>query len=245
YETDVLISLPRIKTHGMMYYTGAIKNQFGCVPGTKKALWHTRMNNTHNFAKMLLDLNTLLQTDFAILDGIVAMEGNGPKSGDAKELNALVMGENLAAVDTVALSLIGYDDATELPQYQVVKESGWGPYALEQIDVLGERVESLQCHDFAKVRKTNEIFGDKQSLRWIKNWIAPYPKLKEEKCIGCKICSEVCPERPQVIEMIEKDGKTIPEFDKNTCIRCFCCQEMCPVGAIEVGEPWLGKLLYR
>jgi uncharacterized protein (DUF362 family)/NAD-dependent dihydropyrimidine dehydrogenase PreA subunit len=245
YETDVLITLPKLKTHGMMYFTGAVKNQFGCVPGTQKALWHARMNNSRNFAKMLLDLNRLVQTRFAIMDGIVAMEGNGPKSGTPRALNALLMGASITAVDATALRLIGYEDPREVPQYDEAYLAQWGPVLAQDIQVLGDDVDDLKVSDFKKVRKTREIFGDNGSLTMVKNLIAPYPKLDWEKCISCNRCAEVCPEKPKVITMVEQKGKSVPVFDRKTCIRCFCCQELCPVGALEVGETFMGKILYR
>ena len=115
YKADRIITLPKLKTHGMAYYTGAVKNQFGCVPGTQKATWHTRMPDANNFCKMLLDLNTVIDADFAILDGIVAMQGNGPKNGEPYNLNAIIMGSSMTAVDSVGVRLIGYDDPLEIP----------------------------------------------------------------------------------------------------------------------------------
>ena len=108
YEADVLITLPKMKTHAMAYFTGAVKNQFGCVPGLQKARWHTRMPEANNFCKMLLDLNTLVGTSFAIMDGIVAMQGNGPKNGKPYNMNTLIMGSSTTAVDSVGARLIGY-----------------------------------------------------------------------------------------------------------------------------------------
>ncbi|SHF07225.1 DUF362 domain-containing protein [Alkalibacter saccharofermentans] len=245
YEADVLISLPKLKTHGMMYFTGAVKNQFGCVPGTQKALWHTRMNNGDNFSKMLLDLNKLVKTDFAIMDGIIAMEGNGPKSGTPKKMDSIIMGESLTAVDSTALGLIGYEDPREVPQYRIAHEFSWGKVLPEDILILGESLDEMKVKDFKKIRRTNEIFGNSNGMKFIKNLIAPYPKLLHEKCISCNRCYEVCPEKPRVIEMVEKNGKSVPVFDKKTCIRCFCCQELCPVGALEVGETLLGKMIYK
>ncbi|MBF7096021.1 DUF362 domain-containing protein [Alkalibacter mobilis] len=243
-ESDVLISLPKLKTHGMMYFTGAVKNQFGCVPGTQKALWHTRMNNSNNFARMLLDLNKVVETKFAIMDGIVAMEGNGPKSGTAKKMNAVIMGESITAVDSIALRLIGYDDPREIPQYKIAFETDWGKVLPEDIEVAGMSVDDLKVSDFKKIRSTNEIFGDSRGMAFIKSLIAPYPKLIHEKCISCERCAQVCPEKPKVITMTDKGGKLVPVFDRKTCIRCFCCQELCPVGALEIGETFLGKILY-
>ncbi|MFZ7121417.1 MAG: DUF362 domain-containing protein [Eubacteriaceae bacterium] len=243
YECDCLITLPKLKTHGMMYYTGAIKNQFGCVPGTRKAVWHARMKNNENFSTMLLDLNSLLDTKFAILDGIIGMECNGPRNGKAKKIDTIIMGESLSAVDSTAVKLIGYNNPLDIPQFRIVNEKKWGAVLERDIEVIGESIGEMKIDDFELVRENREVFGNKYSLNFLRNSLAPYPKLVYDNCISCNRCYEICPEKPNVIKMVDKKGKSVPAFDKKECIRCFCCQEMCPVGAIKVQEPILRRVL--
>lgn len=244
YETDVLITLPKIKTHAMAYFTGAVKNQFGCVPGALKATWHTRMPNANNFCKMLLDLNTLVQTDFAILDGIIAMEGNGPKNGTPYNLNTIIMGESITAVDSVAVKIIGYENPLEIPVLKEAYENKWGSVFLKDIEILGEKIENMSVKDFKLCREGGDFyFINPKVTNFLKELIAPDPYLLEEKCIGCCRCAEVCPERPKVINMIQSNNKKIPTWDMKKCIRCFCCQELCPKGAIETKYSLLGKIL--
>ncbi|MEW9097224.1 MAG: DUF362 domain-containing protein [Clostridiaceae bacterium] len=244
YEADVVITLPKLKTHGMAFYTGAIKNQFGCVPGTQKATWHTRMPDANNFCKMLLDLNTLIGTDFAILDGIVAMQGNGPKSGEPYKLNTLIMGESLTAVDSVAVRLIGYDNPLDIPVLKEAKDYNWGPVLPNEIEVLGEKIENLKVDDFKLCRKAGSFYFVSPIVNnFLRGMIAPYPSLIENKCIGCKRCKEVCPEDPKAINMIKDSNRLMPEWDMLKCIRCFCCQELCPEGAIELKYNTLGRIL--
>lgn len=245
YESDVLITLPKLKTHGMAYFTGAVKNQFGCIPGTQKATWHTRMPDANNFCKMLLDLNSLLHTDFAILDGVIAMQGNGPKNGDPYKLNAIIMGESLTAVDSVAVRLIGYDNPLDIPVLKEAFDHKWDAVLPQDIKVLGESIENLKAHDFNLCRKGgNFYFINPTVTNFLREMIAPYPSLIYDKCISCSRCMEVCPEDPKVIKMISKDkGKLIPSWEMSSCIRCFCCQELCPVGAIELKYNTLAKIL--
>lgn len=244
YEADVVISLPKFKTHGMAYFTGAVKNQFGCIPGTQKATWHTRMPDAHNFCKMLLDLNSVIGTNFAILDGIVAMEGNGPKSGTPYNLNTLIMGESLTAVDSVAVRLIGYDDPLDIPVLKEAEDYKWGAVLASEIEVLGEKIEEMKVHDFKLCRKGgNFYFINPQVTNFLRNMITPNPTLIKEKCISCGRCEGVCPEDPKVITMIKTGDKLMPKWDMKRCIRCFCCQELCPVGAIETKYTSLGKIL--
>ena len=85
-DTDGLISLPKLKTHGLVRFTGAVKNQFGCIPGFFKGQYHVKLPDPYDFATMLVDLNTLIKPRLYIMDGIMAMEGNGPRSGRPKQL---------------------------------------------------------------------------------------------------------------------------------------------------------------
>ncbi len=246
YEADVVITLPKLKTHAMAFFTGAVKNQFGCIPGTQKAAWHTRMPDANNFCKMLLDLNTLVGTSFAILDGIVAMEGNGPKNGIPKKMNTIIMGESLTAVDSVAVSLIGYNNPLDIPVLKEAYDNKWGDVLSKDIQVLGEKLEDMKVRDFKLSRTGGNFYFKSQVVNdFLRGMIAPNPTLIRDKCIGCSRCYEVCPEKPKVIKMVKMDGKNKPTWNMSECIRCFCCQELCPEGAIETKHSLIGKIIYR
>ncbi|MGD0154403.1 MAG: DUF362 domain-containing protein [Thermacetogeniaceae bacterium] len=246
YEADVLITLPKLKTHGLAFMTGAIKNQFGCVPGLQKPAWHTRMTDPENFSQMLLDLNTLLNTSFAVLDGINAMEGNGPSNGSLYRLNALIVGQGLSAVDSVAARLIGYSDPLGVPVLKEAHESGRGAVLPHEIEVLGESIERLKATHFKLVRgasaSSSRMFQSIAPL--LRGAMVPNPALRREKCIGCRRCAEVCPLKPQVISFTDQNGKWMPRWNLDACIRCFCCQELCPEGAIELRYGGIGRLLH-
>lgn len=244
YEADVLITLPKMKTHAMAYFTGAVKNQFGCVPGLQKARWHTRMPEANNFCKMLLDLNTLVGTSFAIMDGIVAMQGNGPKNGKPYNMNTLIMGSSTTAVDSVGARLIGYKDPLYIPALKEAFDNKWGAVLPEEIEVLGESIEALKVEDFELIRKGGEFHVKNPRVNaFLRSLVAASPSLIMDKCIGCKRCQEVCPEKGKVITMVKKGDKTVPSWNMKNCIRCFCCQELCPVGAIEAKDTTLAKIL--
>jgi uncharacterized protein (DUF362 family)/Pyruvate/2-oxoacid:ferredoxin oxidoreductase delta subunit len=247
YEADVLISLPKLKTHGMAFMTGAIKNQFGCVPGLQKPAWHTRMSDPHHFSRMLLDLNTVVGTSFAVLDGITAMDGNGPKNGSPFQLQALIMGQSLSAVDSVAARLIGYSNPLDVPALKEVHENRWGAVLPQEIEVLGESIDRLKAASFKLVRSSpgsaDRFFTLLAPL--LRGAMVPDPVLRQDKCIGCRRCFDVCPEKPKVISMVDQGGKSIPRWNLDYCIRCFCCQELCPEGAIELRYRGIGSLLHR
>lgn len=244
YEADVVITLPKLKTHAMMYYTGAVKNQFGCIPGFQKAAWHTKLPNPANFSKMLLDLNSVVKTSFAILDGIIAMEGNGPRNGLPKKMDTIIMGKCLTAVDSTAVRLIGYDDVLAIPILKAAHDAKLSGVLPEEIDVLGEKIEDMKCENFKLSRGARVINFISPSINnFIASISAPDPVLVEEKCISCKRCSEVCPEKPNVISFVRHNNKLIPKWNYKKCIRCFCCQELCPKGAIITKNKILSRIL--
>ncbi|MGH4118234.1 DUF362 domain-containing protein [Clostridium sp.] len=244
YEADVVITLPKLKTHAMMYYTGAVKNQFGCIPGSQKAVFHTKLADVNNFSKMLLDLNSVVKTSFAILDGIIAMEGNGPRNGTPKKMDTIIMGKCLTAVDSTAVRLIGYDNVLQVPFLKVAYDTKWGAVIPEEIDILGEKIEHMKCKNFKLSRNAKVISFISPSLnKFVASLTAPNPVLIEEKCISCKKCDEVCPERPKVISFVKHKGKMIPKWNYSKCIRCFCCQELCPQGAIVIKDKLISKML--
>ncbi|MFT8316514.1 MAG: DUF362 domain-containing protein [Clostridium sp.] len=244
YEADVVITLPKLKTHAMMYYTGAVKNQFGCIPGSQKAAWHTKLPDAVNFSKMLLDLNSIVKTSFAILDGITAMEGNGPRNGTPKKMDTIIMGKCLTAVDSTAVRLIGYDNVLAIPILKVAHDTKWGTVIPKEIEILGEKVEDMKCKDFKLSRSAKVINFISPSLNnLVASLTAPNPVLIEEKCIGCKKCGEVCPEKSKVISFVKHNNKVIPKWKYSNCIRCFCCQELCPRGAIVTKNKPLSRML--
>lgn len=244
YEADVLITLPKLKTHAMAYFTGAVKNQFGCIQGTMKASWHTRMPDANNFCKMLLDLNSVVNTNFVFMDGITAMQGNGPKSGTPYNLNSILLGSSITAVDSVASRLIGYDDPLKTPVLKEAYDASYGAVLKEDIEILGEKFEDLKAKDFKLVRKGGDFyFLNPKATNFLRGMIAPNPVVITEKCISCGRCGSVCPRKPEVISMISKNGKKVPSWNMQNCIRCFCCQELCPEGAIITKYQPLGKVL--
>lgn len=242
-EADVLITVPRLKTHALAFLTGAVKNQFGCLPGLNKAAMHTRMPDPASFSKMLLDLNRLVGTSFAFLDGIKAMQGNGPRNGSPYQLNAIILGQSVTAVDAVAARLIGYDPL-DVPALKEARNKGWGPVLDSELEVAGERLFSMQAQGFQLARPGSNGLMFKLFAPLLRSSMVPAPVLLREKCTGCRRCYEVCPVKPAVITMTG-EVKQFPRWKLESCIRCFCCQELCPQGAIEARYTGLGRLFHR
>lgn len=229
-DAEVIVSLPKLKTHGMTYYTGAVKNLFGCVPGLLKPRFHFQFPDKEMFSDMLVDLNIALKPMFAIMDGITAMEGNGPRNGKPVRLGVVLASKDLTALDATACRIVGIEPKEILPLLKAY-ERKIGTIEETEIEVIGEKIEDVKNTKFKKIHREKDItftlpFGLDKALR---EMLVLKPKFYHEKCVMCRECIKVCPAEPKALE--ERSGKVI--IDKKKCIRCFCCQEMCPVGAIK------------
>jgi uncharacterized protein (DUF362 family)/Pyruvate/2-oxoacid:ferredoxin oxidoreductase delta subunit len=243
-EADGLISLPKLKTHGLTRLTGAIKNQFGCIPGLLKPEFHVRLSDLQRFSQMLIDLNRLLRPRLAVMDGIVAMEGNGPRGGTPRPMSVLLFSDDLVALDAVVCQLVNLDPEMVAP---IVWGQEWGLGNAQEIELLGDPIESFVTPDFDVNRRRGSTTGSPWPIpRPIKNWIVPRPTIVPENCTRCGTCVQVCPVTPKAIDFREPNGrKAPPSYNYRQCIRCYCCQEMCPEHAIEIETPLLGRLIHR
>lgn len=239
-EADGMISLPKFKTHGLTTFTGAIKNQFGCVPGLLKGEFHAKLPEPERFAAMLCDLNLFLKPRIYIMDGIMALEGNGPRRGRPRAMKVLLFSTDPVALDATACRMIGIDPA-ELPMIRVAQQNGLGKYEKESIELLGDPFDSFYCPDFDVARPG--LMAAVSSSR-VRNWLVPRPVVDESGCVCCGICVETCPVRPRAIFWRGAEKENPPKYNYDRCIRCYCCQELCPEGAIEIIIPLLGRLLH-
>jgi len=233
-EANVVINLPKWKTHGMTLLTLGIKNLFGCVPGPRKALWHLKAGEDRRlFSRMLVDLYQIIQPSLTILDGIVAMEGNGPSSGDPVPVGLILAGGDALGVDQVVCDILGIPRMS-LVTNRVAFEEGMGR---EGIDVLGERLDQIRISDFKYPPLSRTDWGIPGFLkRALKNALGTRAVIEKEICRACGRCLEICPPKA-----LKKEGEGLV-LDYGTCIRCFCCQEVCPEGAISIKPGWMGRL---
>ena len=242
-QTDVLITLPKLKTHVQMGYTGALKNQYGLVVGTRKAQYHFRFQNRDRLADLMIDINRTAKVKLAILDAVVAMEGPGPHGGRPRKIGALVVGTDLPAVDVVGCQLIGLDPQG-YPLLQAAARAGYGTTDPEQIHVVGETVESLRVPDFEQVKAPANIMRilplPNWMLRWLRRQIADRPHIDKSKCIKCLKCHHGCPVKPSAIDP-RREGDCV---NQRTCIRCYCCHEFCPVNAIELRKSLVERIFH-
>ena len=232
---DKVINLPKLKTHEMMTMTCAVKNLFGTVVGTAKAGWHLKAGaDREMFARMLLEIYLLRPPELTIVDAITAMEGDGPSSGDPRQVGLLLAGTNPVAVDVIAAEIAGIPKKL-LYVERVAQTLGLDGADRATISTRGLPIEEARVASFRLPHISDVQFGLPPFLKnRLRHYLTSRPCAIPGKCRLCGICADACP--PHAISI--KDGRLV--FDYHACIRCFCCRELCPDGALDVQE---GKLL--
>ncbi|MGE5588785.1 MAG: DUF362 domain-containing protein [Clostridia bacterium] len=237
-DASGIINVAKMKTHGFMTFTGAVKNLFGCIPGAEKLRMHLRYEDPRTFSLMLLDLMTLVRPRLSVLDAVVAMDGDGPSHGRTRHIGAILASEDPVALDTVALRLAGVDPM-RVPYLRAAREVGAGSTRPEEIEVVGARPEEFHVTGFAlppAARATSGIFT---FVRAVRKHVTASPHVDIAKCVACGVCTKSCP--PGAITV----ASGMARIDRHRCIRCFCCHEMCPEGAVSLCRGALATIADR
>ena len=237
-DRDYLIDLPKLKTHSMVGFSGAVKNLFGTVPGLQKPELHCRFPEREPFSEMLCDLCHFLGPDLSLMDGIWAMEGNGPTGGQRRDLHVIAGSESPWALDVAAASLVGLEPE-KITMLREGHERGYGPLDLSELELVGDPMETLLAPDFLKAQASSTDFIDRlpKFLRpAAKKLATPYPRIDKKRCVGCGKCAESCPQHTISL----REGKAVIRYQN--CIRCFCCHEMCPKHVVQIKRLGLLRL---
>jgi uncharacterized protein (DUF362 family)/Pyruvate/2-oxoacid:ferredoxin oxidoreductase delta subunit len=222
-DVDIIISLPKFKTHGLTVLTGAIKNSYGFLPGAQKAKLHQVAGSPVRFHEMLIDVFQLRVPDLFIVDAVVGMEGNGPASPHLRNIGLILASDNAVAVDAVMAAMMGCDPG-RLRFLQKAKTAGLGDFDLSKIEVIGEL---KQLPDFRLPPLGGEASTNNQTLHQrLHDLTLLRPQADPELCSGCGTCVDQC-----AASALSMNGN-LPRVDADKCIACFCCQEICPEKAI-------------
>jgi uncharacterized protein (DUF362 family)/Pyruvate/2-oxoacid:ferredoxin oxidoreductase delta subunit len=240
-DNEIIISIPKLKTHAFEKFSGCVKNQFGFIPGVKKGEYHIKLPDPDKFARMLVDLNNFVHPALYIMDGIYSMEGNGPRGGTPRKMNILLFSSDPIAIDATVCRLINLNPDL-VPTIKYGHEAGSGTYIEDEIELLGDDFVSFKQYDFNINRLPLKAYKKKGVMRFANNHFVPKPYIIQEKCVKCGECVNMCPTIPKSINWLKGNRKKPPLHNYNTCIRCYCCQEMCPESAIKLKYPLLRKL---
>ena len=242
-DADVIIPLSKLKTHGMMTFTGAVKILFGVIPGLLKAEYHLKMFKVYDFADLLVDIATYVKPALSIMDGVVGMEGDGPSAGKPRNIGALILSTDPFALDVIATDLIGLKPE-KVPTIMAARLRGLTS-RLEELQLKGDSRSLWRIQGFVIPKAVSTNFLDMAPLprsvkTFILNRVRPRPIFEHGTCVGCSDCVNNCPAK--AITMNENQR---PVVDLEDCIRCFCCQELCPHQSVKLFKPWLGRTLLK
>lgn len=219
---DVIVNLPKLKTHSMMGMTLGVKNTFGFIHSLGKARWHLMAGRDKMlFAAILIDLHLLVSPAITILDGIVGMDKDGPSSGRARKTGIIAFSRNAFVLDRYIETLIGLP--SPLPISSLAAAHGLVP----DYKVLCEDTPVISDFQMPKAGEIDWILPGFVRRR-LKDLLVRKPKVLKGLCTGCGTCAMVCPTKAMT------SGQGLPTLNPKECIRCYCCQEMCPENAITV-----------
>ncbi len=217
-QADHVISIPKLKTHLYTYYTGAIKNMFGCIPKAQRRELHREMA-TARFAEHLVTIYAIRPPDLVVMDGILAMEGIGPTQGIPKPAGWLLTGNDGVLLDYSAAALMGYEPG-QIEMIRIAMERGLHGCPPEQIVFPGCRPADGRGQNWNRL----PVLAGPRRKKTLQALCGPIRSIPEY-CQRCGACASSCP-----FEAIRL--APYPEVAQDRCQYCFCCLELCPHTAI-------------
>lgn len=238
-EVDLIISLPKFKNHELVYFTGAVKNTLGLVPGFVKGKQHALYQNRNRFGEFLVDLNEALLPHYFLMDGIMGMEGPGPANGMPRKIGLILGSSNPLILDLIATSVAGYDPMVIPTNRTAFFRKEWLT-DMDEIEYDGPDRDSIRVKEFTRIPVS---VNSNISFQFVVRRIKPLRKLERrpvflhDKCTGCHKCVKICPVNA-ISPHPEKSNYIVLTDSK--CIRCFCCSEVCMDSAIEIRRKVFG-----
>jgi len=242
-DADLIINLPKIKTHGQCKLTCCIKNMFGTVLLANKPKTHAQAATLDRFTSALVDIYSVSKPQLTVVDGFYGMEGQGPSSGDPIKMNLILAGFDGVALDRTVCEIIGFNPS-EILYLTKAEQQGLGTMDLSQIEYRGERIENVK-----RKFKPPKIRPISMPLpKWLADYVGrtifkAKVKFNRDKCRLCSTCWTNCPVNAISPPEIIKTGK-IPNWNKSKCITCFCCVELCPYEAVDFKINYVKNALF-
>jgi len=242
FESDAVINLPKYKTHSLMYYTGAVKNLYGLIPGLKKSDYHKHNPTINDFSQVIYELYSITGDKIVlnILDGIWGMEGEGPSAGIRRNFGIMMVSEKASALDYIASMMLGFKESQlkyiinalaidNISKEKINIDDKWRKFKFKNVKLK-------KINTFVKILS----YSPKIFQNFFKKHFDYKPDFNE-KCILCRVCVKSCP--VQAISI--SDGEIHPNIDYEKCIKCMCCHELCPHQAVFIKKSILAKFIIK
>ncbi len=226
FDADFIINMPKLKTHLAALYTGALKNLYGCIPGLKKAAYHKQAQSAREFGEIICEINRHIRPGLHILDGVMAMDRQGPTSGTVYPAGKLLLSTDALALDSVAVRMIGRD-IRKLPMYAACVSEKPASAEPSRVYVCGDFSVPPALPGFKLPRVLVREEGKNSALMAkLFDMLHTRPMVDTKACRRCNVCVESCP-----VQAIDARTKRI---DYRQCIECMCCHEMCAFRAVRL-----------
>lgn len=238
FDADVVINLPKLKTHSAAIYTGAVKNVFGCIPGLKKAEFHKLAPDPKQFGEIIADIHKACRIKLHIMDGVISMQGEGPTAGEPYPAGKILISEDPLALDAVGSGMLGLK-VSDVPILLTAKERGLGESSLEAIELMGDYKEIPRLKDYTLPKRFGK--SGKQNynaLVKVIDFLKARPVVDKKLCRNCNVCVDSCP-----MKAINRESKAI---NYNECIECMCCHELCMHKAVKLKKDnWIAGTMMK
>jgi uncharacterized protein (DUF362 family)/NAD-dependent dihydropyrimidine dehydrogenase PreA subunit len=226
-DADVVINLPKLKTHGLTVLSAGVKNTFGVIPGFKKAEYHKQAPKPRPFSEIVVDVYQAVQPAITILDAITALEGDGPStSGVPRDIGLLLAGSDAVALDSVVGRIVGLKE-DQVPTTAAALRRGVG-VGLAGCEVLGGSIEEWAVPGFRLASSRLIHMTPKWVVTLLGRYIWVRPHVLKEQCTACGLCIETC-----AVDAMTEGRDGVPTINYDVCIECLACIESCPEEAIE------------
>jgi len=240
-EADLVLNLPKLKTHSLTAFTGAIKNMYGTIPYGLRLEGHHRFPHIDEFSRMLVDVFSAVPRQLVIMDAVVGMDGEGPSAGAPKKIGLMISGTDAVAVDAVAARVIGHDPLGIFTTAEA-QDRGLGVADLSRIEVVGARLEEVVCSNFRR---------SQAAIKVLRHWLPSFlyaqasgqliltPEVIPSRCTTCLDCLNACP--AAAIRVVQDKAWV----DEGQCLHCLCCHEVCLHRSIRLKQKPLGRLIRK
>lgn len=225
-RADVVVNLPKVKTHALTTLTCAVKNLYGCIPGYQKAALHKLHPRPSDFGRLLAAIADEVRPALTIADGIIGMEGEGPSSGTPVALGFLATSADPYALDRLVCRAIGAPPRS-VPYLRTTADGERGVGA----EALGDPPEAFRPARFRIPSTVKARLVPRRLARWVAPWLWVRPEFDGARCIRCGRCVASCP-----VKVLEMKNPAPVLVRASECIGCCCCHEMCPVQAVRMRQ---------
>lgn len=226
-DADIVIGVPKFKTHTLCGLSCASKIMYGVVPGLEKVRLHTRFPDPLDFSRMVLDLTELVAADLYIVDAVVGMDGNGPNVGRIRNVGLIASGRAPVVLDLAMCRVTGMDPE-KLNIMRAAFRDGRATNDM-RMDITGSGSKMRLDPPFdLPDRATFGSDPPRTLVGLVRRISTKGPSIDLRKCVGCGVCMDNC--AGKAITMVDEKAR----IDMSRCIRCYCCHELCPHGAVKL-----------